>query len=83
MMMLTTTMTWRVHICKHTNHKTEAKATQISDYLYDYGSCSSYDCDDGYYSYDDQEDNQIKTYEGTYYYPQSGINILVGLDVKF
>ena len=37
----------------------------------------------GYYSYDLQEDDQIKTYEGTYYYPQSGINILVGLDVKF
>jgi len=37
----------------------------------------------GYYSYDIQEDDQIKTYEGTYYYPQSGINILVGLDVKF
>ena len=32
---------------------------------------------------DIQEDDQIKTYEGTYYYPQSGINILVGLDVKF
>ena len=37
----------------------------------------------GYYSYDIQEDNQVKNYEGTYYYPQSGINILVGLDVKF
>ncbi len=33
--------------------------------------------------FDIQEDNQVKTYEGTYYYPQSGINILVGLDVKF
>ena len=47
--------------------------------LFDY----KYSAYGGYYSYDIQEDNQVKTYEGTYYYPQSGINILVGLDVKF
>ena len=60
----------------------------ISDYikfkvlvnnLFDY----KYSAYGGYYSYDIQEDDQIKTYEGTYYYPQSGINILVGLDIKF
>ena len=33
--------------------------------------------------YDLPEDQGLKTYEGTYYYPQSGINILVGLDIKF
>ena len=37
----------------------------------------------GYYTYDVPTDNQIKTYEGTYYYPQAEINILVGLDFKF
>ena len=37
----------------------------------------------GYYTYDVQEENKIKTYEGTYYYPQSEINVLVGLDIKF
>ena len=37
----------------------------------------------GYYTYDVLTDNQIKTYEGTYYYPQAEINILVGLDFKF
>ena len=37
----------------------------------------------GYYTYDLPEGQGFKTYEGTYYYPQSGINILVGLDIKF
>ena len=37
----------------------------------------------GYYTYDVPEGQGVKTYEGTYYYPQSGINILVGLDIKF
>ncbi len=37
----------------------------------------------GYYTYDIPTDNQITTYEGTYYYPQAEINILVGLDFKF
>ncbi|MBC8399812.1 MAG: TonB-dependent receptor [Flavobacteriales bacterium] len=37
----------------------------------------------GYYTYDLPVDQRQKTYEGTYYYPQSGINILVGLDIKF
>ena len=37
----------------------------------------------GYYTYDLPEGQGLKTYEGTYYYPQSGINILVGLDIKF
>ena len=37
----------------------------------------------GYYTYDVPTDNQIKTYEGTYYYPQAEINILVALDFKF
>jgi iron complex outermembrane receptor protein len=37
----------------------------------------------GYYTYDLPVDQSQKTYEGTYYYPQSGINILVGLDIKF
>jgi iron complex outermembrane receptor protein len=37
----------------------------------------------GYYTYDLPVGQGQKTYEGTYYYPQSGINILVGLDIKF
>lgn len=37
----------------------------------------------GYYTYDVPEGNGLKTYEGTYYYPQSGINLLIGLDIKF
>ena len=37
----------------------------------------------GYYTYDVPEGNSLKTYEGTYYYPQSGINLLIGLDIKF
>ena len=37
----------------------------------------------GYYTYDLPEGNGLKTYEGTYYYPQSGINLLIGLDIKF
>ena len=37
----------------------------------------------GYYTYDLSENSQVKTYEGTYYYPQAGINILVALDIKF
>jgi iron complex outermembrane receptor protein len=37
----------------------------------------------GYYTYDLPVDQRQKTYERTYYYPQSGINILVGLDIKF
>ena len=37
----------------------------------------------GYYTYDIPEGNGLKTYEGTYYYPQSGINLLIGLDIKF
>ena len=37
----------------------------------------------GYYTYDVPDGNSLKTYEGTYYYPQSGINLLIGLDIKF
>ena len=37
----------------------------------------------GYYTYDVPEGNSLKTYEGTYYYPQSGISLLLGLDIKF
>ena len=37
----------------------------------------------GYYTYDVPEGNSLKTYEGTYYYPQSGINLLLGVDIKF
>jgi iron complex outermembrane receptor protein len=37
----------------------------------------------GYYTYDVPEGNSLKTYEGTYYYPQSGINFLLGLNIKF
>tara|TARA_B100001113_G_scaffold221910_1_gene181968 strand:+ start:431 stop:2605 length:2175 start_codon:yes stop_codon:yes gene_type:complete len=36
----------------------------------------------GHYTYDLMENSQTKTYEGTYYYPQAGINILVALDIK-
>ncbi|MBT4518043.1 MAG: TonB-dependent receptor, partial [Cryomorphaceae bacterium] len=37
----------------------------------------------GYYTYDLPDVESVKTYEGTYYYPQSGINLLVGIDIKF
>ena len=37
----------------------------------------------GYYTYDLPDVENVKTYEGTYYYPQSGINLLVGIDIKF
>ena len=37
----------------------------------------------GYYTYDLPDGESLKTYEGTYYYPQSGINLLVGIDIKF
>ena len=37
----------------------------------------------GYYTYDVPEGKSLKTYEGTYYYPQSGINLLLGIDIKF
>ena len=37
----------------------------------------------GYYTFDLSENGQAKTYEGTYYYPQAGINVLVALDIKF
>ena len=37
----------------------------------------------GYYTYDLSENGQAKTYEGTYYYPQAGINVLIALDIKF
>ena len=37
----------------------------------------------GYYTYDVPEGSGLKTYEGTYYYPQSGINLLIGLDIMF
>ncbi len=37
----------------------------------------------GYYTYDVPEGNSLNTYEGTYYYPQSGINLLLGIDIKF
>ena len=37
----------------------------------------------GYYTYELPEGNSLKTYEGTYYYPQSGINFLLGIDIKF
>ena len=37
----------------------------------------------GYYTYDVPDGNSLKTYEGTYYYPQSGINLLLGIDIKF
>jgi len=37
----------------------------------------------GYYTYNVPEGNSLKTYEGAYYYPQSGINLLLGIDIKF
>ena len=61
------------------NISDDIKFKVLVNNLFDY----KYSAYGGYYSYDIQEDNQVKTYEGTYYYPQSGINILVGLDVKF
>tara|TARA_B100000586_G_scaffold29953_1_gene19329 strand:- start:25 stop:621 length:597 start_codon:yes stop_codon:yes gene_type:complete len=37
----------------------------------------------GYYTYDEIENGRTNTYEGTYYYPQAGTNILIALDIKF
>ena len=37
----------------------------------------------GYYTYDVMENGRANTYEGTYYYPQAGTNILLALDIKF
>jgi hypothetical protein len=37
----------------------------------------------GYYTYDLMQNGTPKTYEGTYYYPQAGTNILLALDIKF
>ena len=68
-----------VHDIDLPNISDDIKFKVLVNNLFDY----KYSAYGGYYSYDIQEDNQVKTYEGTYYYPQSGINILVGLDVKF
>ena len=68
-----------VHDIDLPNISDDIKFKVLVNNLFDY----KYSAYGGYYSYDIQEDNQIKTYEGTYYYPQSGINILVGLDIKF
>ena len=68
-----------VHDIDLPNISDDIKLKVLLNNLFDY----KYSAYGGYYSYDIQEDNQVKTYEGTYYYPQSGINILVGLDVKF
>ena len=68
-----------VHDIDLPNISDDIKFKVLVNNLFDY----KYSAYVGYYSYDIQEDNQVKTYEGTYYYPQSGINILVGLDVKF
>ena len=68
-----------VHDIDLPNISDDIKFKVLVNNLFDY----KYSAYGGYYSYDIQEDTQIKTYEGTYYYPQSGINILVGLDVKF
>ena len=68
-----------VHDVDLPNISDDIKFKVLVNNLFDY----KYSAYGGYYSYDIQEDNQVKTYEGTYYYPQSGINILVGLDVKF
>ena len=68
-----------VHDIDLPNISDDIKFKVLVNNLFDY----KYSAYGGYYSYDIQEDNQVKTYEGTYYYPQSGINLLVGLDVKF
>ena len=68
-----------VHDIDLPNISDDIKFKVLVNNLFDY----KYSAYGGYYSYDILEDNQVKTYEGTYYYPQSGINILVGLDVKF
>ena len=68
-----------VHDIDLPNISDDIKFKVLVNNLFDY----KYSAYGGYYSYDIQEDNQVKTYEGTYYYPQSGINILIGLDVKF
>ena len=68
-----------VHDIDLPNISDDIKFKVLVNNLFDY----KYSAYGGYYSYDIQEDTQIKTYEGTYYYPQSGINILVGIDVKF
>jgi len=68
-----------VHDIDLPNISDDIKLKVLLNNLFDY----KYSAYGGYYSYDVQEDDQIKTYEGTYFYPQSGVNILVGLDFKF
>ena len=61
------------------NHANELKLKVLVNNIFDV----KYTSYGGYYTYDLPVDQRQKTYEGTYYYPQSGINILVGLDIKF
>ncbi len=67
------------HILSLSNDVNELKLKVLVNNIFDV-KYSSYG---GYYTYDLPVDQGQKTYEGTYYYPQSGINILVGLDIKF
>lgn len=47
--------------------------------IFDY----QYESNGYFYTYDDDSDGSIVTYEGAGYYPQAGINFLVGATLKF
>ena len=68
-----------IHELSLPNYANELKLKVLVNNIFDV----KYTSYGGYYTYDLPVDQGQKTYEGTYYYPQSGINILVGLDIKF
>jgi len=68
-----------IHELSLPNNANELKLKVLVNNIFDV----KYTSYGGYYTYDLPVGQGQKTYEGTYYYPQSGINILVGLDIKF
>ena len=68
-----------VHEISIPNYAKEAKLKVLINNIFDV----KYTSYGGYYTYDLPEGQGLKTYEGIYYYPQSGVNLLVGIDIKF
>ena len=68
-----------VHEVLMPNYADELKIKLLINNIFDV----KYTSYGGYYTYELPEGNSLKTYEGTYYYPQSGINFLLGIDIKF
>ena len=67
-----------VHEVLMPNYADELKIKLLINNIFDV----KYTSYGGYYTYELPEGNSLKTYEGTYYYPQSGINFLLGIDIK-